>query len=91
MLIGETISFHPCYSQGTSVVRGDSQLAKEQIHYWEIKIVHWFSGTDLVCMPSIHFVYYEMREPRRIHIDFIFAKKKNTNRLNMKETIIIVY
>lgn len=50
LFIGETVSFHPCYSQGSSVVRGECELAKDQIHYWEIKIVHWFSGTDLVCI-----------------------------------------
>lgn len=50
MFIGETVSFHPSYSQGTSIIRGDTELTKGHIHYWEIKIVHWFSGTDLVCV-----------------------------------------
>lgn len=54
MFIGETVSFHPCYSQGTSVIRGDTELAKDHIHYWEIKIVHWFSGTDLVRISSVY-------------------------------------
>lgn len=43
-----TIQFHPIYSQGTSVIRSDQPLAPNMIHYWEIKIVHWLSGTDLV-------------------------------------------
>lgn len=43
-----TVQFHPSYSQGTSVVRSDRQLKPNMIHYWEIEIVHWFSGTDLV-------------------------------------------
>lgn len=59
MFIGETVSFHPCYSQGTSVVRGDSELAKDQIHYWEIKIVHWFSGTDMVSIDMRHSSFLE--------------------------------
>lgn len=44
----EMISFHPCYSQGTSVVRGECELPKGFIHYWEVKIIDWLSGTDLV-------------------------------------------
>lgn len=43
-----TVLFHPYYSQGTSIVRGSEPLAHNMIHYFEIKIVHWFSGTDLV-------------------------------------------
>lgn len=42
------VEFHPFYSQGSSVVRSDQQLVRNMIHYWEIKISHWFSGTDLV-------------------------------------------
>lgn len=43
-----TIHFHPHYSQGTSVVRSSQRLFHNMIHYWEIKIVNWSSGTDLV-------------------------------------------
>lgn len=43
-----TVQFHPIYSQGTSVIRSDQPLLSNMIHYWEIKIVHWLSGTDLV-------------------------------------------
>lgn len=43
-----TVQFHPIYSQGTSVIRSDQPLQPNMIHYWEIKIVHWLSGTDLV-------------------------------------------
>lgn len=43
-----TVQFHPIYSQGTSVIRSDQPLAPNMIHYWEVKIVHWLSGTDLV-------------------------------------------
>lgn len=49
---GHTVQFHPIYSQGTSVIRSDQPLQTNMIHYWEIKIVHWLSGTDLV---SEHF------------------------------------
>lgn len=43
-----TVEFHPFYSQGSSVVRSNQQLLLNMIHYWEIKISNWFSGTDLV-------------------------------------------
>lgn len=42
------VIFHPVYSQGTCVIRGDGTLQKQCIHYWEIKIISCFSGTDLV-------------------------------------------
>lgn len=48
ILDNHTVLFHPYYSQGTSIVRSSEPLAMNMIHYWEIKIVHWFSGTDLV-------------------------------------------
>lgn len=45
---GPNISFHRSYSQGTSMVRGQKELRKGVIHYWEIKVDSWFPGTDLV-------------------------------------------
>lgn len=45
---GPKISFHRSYSQGTSMVRGQKELRKGCIHYWEIKVDRWFPGTDLV-------------------------------------------
>ncbi|XP_055316687.1 SPRY domain-containing SOCS box protein 3 isoform X2 [Sitodiplosis mosellana] len=43
-----TVQFHPIYSQGTSVIRSNQPLTSNMIHYWEVKIVHWLSGTDLM-------------------------------------------
>lgn len=42
------ILFHPIYSQGTSVIKGNTKLQFNTIHYWEIKILTCLSGTDLV-------------------------------------------
>lgn len=47
-ITGCHISFHPSYSQGTSIVRGTKELQKGYVHYWEIKIDSLFPGTDLV-------------------------------------------
>lgn len=47
-----TVEFHPFYSQGSSVVRSNQHLLRNMIHYWEIKIAHWFSGTDLVIIEA---------------------------------------
>lgn len=52
-----TIKFHPYYSQGTSVIRSNVPLANNMIHYWEIKIVHWFTGTDLVSLSCVFYLY----------------------------------
>lgn len=42
--------YHFCmFITGTSVIRSQRPLEPNTIHYWEIKIVHWLSGTDLVC------------------------------------------
>lgn len=50
-----TVLFHPVYSQGTSIVRGEIPLASQHIHYWEIKIITCMSGTDMVSKEN--FVY----------------------------------
>lgn len=42
------VTFHPIYSQGTAVVRGDTPLEHGRHHYWEIKIMSFLTGTDLV-------------------------------------------
>lgn len=48
---GTRISFHPSYSQGTSIVKGNKELRKGYIHYWEIKVDSLFPGTDTVSVP----------------------------------------
>lgn len=55
---GPNVSFHPFYSQGTSIVRGEIELEKGMIHYWEIKIVNWSPGTDLVSFNLILILCY---------------------------------
>lgn len=53
-----TVLFHPYYSQGTSIVRGSEPLDPNMIHYFEVKIVHWFSGTDLVSVSFYFFMLF---------------------------------
>lgn len=45
---GKHVIFHPFYSQGTSVIRGNKVLKRNMHHYWEIKIISSLSGTDFV-------------------------------------------
>jgi len=45
---GRNVTFHPIYSQGTAVVKGNKSLDKQMIHYWEIKIISSMTGTDLM-------------------------------------------
>ncbi|XP_058130485.1 SPRY domain-containing SOCS box protein 3 [Anopheles ziemanni] len=45
---GKKVIFHPVYSQGTSVVRGNEPLMRGRHHYWEIKILSTLSGTDIM-------------------------------------------
>ncbi|XP_075161031.1 SPRY domain-containing SOCS box protein 3 [Haematobia irritans] len=41
-------TFHPIYSQGTAIVRGEQPLAPNMMHFWEIRILTALSGTDVM-------------------------------------------
>lgn len=45
---GTNVLFHPVYSQGTAVVRSATPLCANHIHYWEVKITSFMTGTDTV-------------------------------------------
>lgn len=45
---GAEVIFHPVYSQGTTIVRGNEPLYRGRHHYWELKILSPLSGTDIV-------------------------------------------
>ncbi|GAB0098663.1 SPRY domain-containing SOCS box protein 3, SPRY domain [Sergentomyia squamirostris] len=42
------VIFHPVYSQGTSLVRGNKALQTGMCHYWEVKMISPVSGTDMM-------------------------------------------
>ncbi|XP_055906153.1 SPRY domain-containing SOCS box protein 3 [Eupeodes corollae] len=48
MIHGPDITFHPIYSQGTTIVRGDKPLKPQMVHFWEIRIITILSGTDVM-------------------------------------------
>lgn len=55
---GPNVTFHPTYSQGTSIIRGNKRLQPYMIHYWEIRIITSMSGTDVVSKkPSTIFLF----------------------------------
>lgn len=54
---GKHVVFHPFYSQGTSVIRGNKVLNRNMHHYWEIKIISSLSGTDFV---STYIIIYNI-------------------------------
>ncbi|XP_053660567.1 SPRY domain-containing SOCS box protein 3 [Anopheles marshallii] len=45
---GTEVIFHPVYSQGTSIIRGNEPLHQGRHHYWELKILSPLSGTDIM-------------------------------------------
>uniref|UniRef100_A0A9I3MHA5 B30.2/SPRY domain-containing protein n=1 Tax=Anopheles merus TaxID=30066 RepID=A0A9I3MHA5_ANOME len=45
---GAEVIFHPVYSQGTTIVRGNEPLYRGRHHYWELKILSPLSGTDIM-------------------------------------------
>lgn len=42
------VIFHPTYSSGTAVVKGNKSFQKNYHYYWEIKIMSELYGTDVV-------------------------------------------
>lgn len=42
------VLFHPFYSSGTAIVRGNTPLKKNRHYYWEIKMLSNLYGTDVV-------------------------------------------
>ncbi|CAH0563557.1 unnamed protein product [Brassicogethes aeneus] len=42
------ILFHPTYSHGTAVLRGEKPFAKNRHHYWEVKMISSLYGTDVM-------------------------------------------
>lgn len=48
LLHDNALTFHPIYSQGTAVVKGAVPLEYGMQHYWEIKIMSYLTGTDMV-------------------------------------------
>lgn len=57
---GQQVTFHPVYSQGTAVIKGEMPLEHNMHHYWEVKIVSCLTGTDMVRIFSnkIQLYYY---------------------------------
>lgn len=47
-IIGPDVTFHPTYSQGTAIVRGEQPLAANMMHFWEMRVLTALSGTDVV-------------------------------------------
>ncbi|XP_005185747.1 SPRY domain-containing SOCS box protein 3 isoform X2 [Musca domestica] len=47
-LEGPNVTFHPTYSQGTAIVRGEEPLAPNMMHFWEMRILTALSGTDVM-------------------------------------------
>ncbi|XP_068150161.1 SPRY domain-containing SOCS box protein 3 [Drosophila tropicalis] len=45
---GRDIIFHPTYSQGTAIVRGEKPLKAGKVHFWEMRIITALTGTDVM-------------------------------------------
>ncbi|XP_034659654.1 SPRY domain-containing SOCS box protein 3 [Drosophila subobscura] len=42
------IVFHPTFSQGTAIVRGDRPLKPGMVHFWEMRVITALAGTDVM-------------------------------------------
>ncbi|XP_037933790.1 SPRY domain-containing SOCS box protein 3 [Teleopsis dalmanni] len=47
-IVGPDITFHPSYSQGTAIVRGDVPLQSGMVHFWEMRVLTFLAGTDVM-------------------------------------------
>ncbi|KAH8405259.1 hypothetical protein KR222_000694 [Zaprionus bogoriensis] len=47
-ILARDIIFHPTYSQGTSIVRGDQPLQHDKVHFWEMRVITALAGTDVM-------------------------------------------
>lgn len=48
ILDGKEVHFHPGYSSGTAIVRGDKPCVTGSDYYWEIKVLTLLYGTDVM-------------------------------------------
>lgn len=55
------VTFHPVYSTGTAVVRGNKLLEKGRHHFWEILMLSKIHGTDVVSLFSSLWIYLESK------------------------------
>lgn len=53
------LTFHPIYSQGTAVVKGEVPLEHGMQHYWEVKIMSFLTGTDLVSFKKLVVYFWQ--------------------------------
>lgn len=53
MFADNYITFHPVYSSGTAVIRGDKQFLPNNHYYWEMKLCSQIYGTDIVSVVTI--------------------------------------
>lgn len=44
------VKFHPIYSTGTAVVKGNKPLEKGRHHFWEVLMITQIYGTDVVSL-----------------------------------------
>ncbi|ALC44796.1 CG10516 [Drosophila busckii] len=45
---GRDIIFHPTYSQGTAIVRGEQPFHQDKVHFWEMRVITALAGTDVM-------------------------------------------
>ncbi|XP_017780406.1 PREDICTED: SPRY domain-containing SOCS box protein 3 [Nicrophorus vespilloides] len=58
------VLFHPVYSSGTAIIRGDQVFEKNFHYYFEVKILTTLYGTDVmvgVVTPDVNFKKYQLK------------------------------
>lgn len=54
------VTFHPVYSTGTAVAKGNKPLEKGRHHFWEILMITKIYGTDVVSLFSFRLMHLEI-------------------------------
>ncbi|XP_066998112.1 SPRY domain-containing SOCS box protein 3 isoform X2 [Anabrus simplex] len=69
------VFFHPGYSSGTAVVRGNKPCVKGQYYYWEIKVLTPMYGTDV--MVGVGTSKINLREPEVRFCSFLGSDEES--------------
>lgn len=66
------VTFHPVYSTGTAVVKGNKPLEAGRHHYWEILMTTHIYGTDVVSLFKLCSNLSSISIIRQLLVSFLF-------------------
>ena len=77
-------TFHPGFSDGTIIVRGDKPFEANKLCYWEVKMMTTVYGTDVVSVYLITKLNAPMKKKWRYEIRHVYSSVSVTLIVEMK-------